>query len=93
VKQMQSPQSVGTYTFKPAPKVNSQPTNPAGGHSSPTRSPVCRRHRRTAAYDEALREEFDQFYEEGARRRRMMSSVFTIASPVTRTGCARSTDS
>jgi hypothetical protein len=30
-KTMQSLQSMGTYTFKPAPKVNSQPTNPVGG--------------------------------------------------------------
>jgi len=46
-----------------------------------------------AAYEQALRDEFDQLYEEGAQRRRMMSSAFTTASPVTRTGCARSTDS
>ena len=29
-KQMQSLQSVGTYTFKPAPALNSQPTDPVG---------------------------------------------------------------
>jgi hypothetical protein len=33
LKQMQSLQSVGTYTFKLAPKLNSQPTNPVGGQS------------------------------------------------------------
>jgi hypothetical protein len=30
-KTMQSLQSMGTYTFKPAPKVNGQPTDPVGG--------------------------------------------------------------
>jgi len=47
-----------------------------------------------AAYEQALRDEFDQLYEEGAQRRRMMViKPATTASPATPAGFAPSTAS
>lgn len=45
------------------------------------------------AYEQQLRDELDQLYEEGATRRRMMRSACTIASRATPRACARSTAS
>lgn len=46
-----------------------------------------------AAYEQALKDEFDQLYEEGAHRRRMMVCRCTTASPAMPTGCVCSTAS
>ncbi len=46
-----------------------------------------------AAYEQALKDEFDQLYEEGAKRRRMMVISCMIASPAMPGGCAPSTGS
>ncbi len=46
-----------------------------------------------AAYEQALKDEFDQLYEEGAHRRRMMVCRSTTASPAMPTGCVCSTAS
>jgi len=43
-----------------------------------------------AAYEQALRDEFDQLYEEGMHRRRMMVRNVHAESPAPRRDCARS---